>query len=394
MKKKLVIVIGLLINYQLVNAASVIPLQECTKITQERLKNSRLKLESGPFYCVNLAGSVFANPMLLRFDSGARTLIVNQSCLRPGSYRIIAQNVPDEWGNNSMIVQGEVSLIDKSGNAYTIPDFQFFANVNNPGASCDSSFSNFGAGMNLDHYIYPHSKNTAETKKSKKTNDNPYCLGSFFSFFPYSSTAYNAGYIFNPPDATSAVPYLTVGTLNAEGFTAYGLQKQVMDCGGKTNVASYVGSTNWEGATLPNFLMQIGPIVTPVLTAMVDSGGGMAIISDDASGTLVKRLGTLASPCPSNIPWLNGCQCLNSGLGIYVLWQNMSINYHYTSTATQSDQSAALAVCPPWTSTSPNPYIVPNGVNLGYQLFNHNAVMFDFKNGAIGLKPLTDKKKK
>lgn len=355
------------------------------------------RCQSGEFFCVQMGGGAFQGSFPIRLDSGARTLTVPKACLNPGSYKVIQEGVVDEWGNPATIVEGSVSLMKGDKAAVTVDHFQFFAD---DAGSCSSGFSNFGVSLNLDNQI-PLSDGTQ------------YCLGNFFSFYGLTQSSdsdYGYHFITKKNDDQSLEFRLAVGPLNSSKSSYSGFTKKVLpSCGGQSNVPSYAANTgqDWANPSATGFNIKISGIDVPSTDpsnpavdskiGMIDSGGGMVILSDDASRTIFNTVnltlqGTLIAPtfCPVSDTWLKNCSCLKPGVEVQVSSQALKIDYSFISTDVSQDKTAGLAVCPPFQAGNSNPYILPNGANLGYQLFANNSVAFDSSQGKLGFTPVKD----
>ncbi len=336
------------------------------------------------YYCIDISGSVLKHKVSAKFDSGASTFIIPKACLT--NYTVIKANTIDEWGDPADIVQGDITLTSSDGKTkYTNSNFQFFATNE---ATCDeNSFINFGTAMDLFF-----------------TPDQNYCVNSFFSTYPYPKTETNSAYGFKifAQNSKTHTPYITIGNITSSEYAPYEITSfnpaTPQNCGGKENVKSFVNSQNkgWSHAVIPNISISIGTGDTRInltnFNAMVDTGGGMAIISDDNLSSLQNMFlqSGLGFPCTQETVWLNNCTCLIPNQTVQFTWNNKgsqsNFSYSYLSTYTGQGQITDLAVCPTWTENSENPYIIPTGINPGFELFNAaKSVMMDFKNGQIAI---------
>lgn len=414
-------------------APSSIPLKSCPSFEN-----------NAPFFCLTVGGAALKQPKDVRLDTGGNVFIIPKDCLAPGSYQVVPgqpQSVNDPWGNPSQVVQADISLMNGDQVVATLKNFQFLAGTE---SKCDdpNAFSNFGAGF--DFYTYfptdgalqqSPSKKTSQTKKGRSNTPEPMispshssmrsqsqqglprdtarwdsCLGSFFTFYTMQqNTAASQAYGFETRYINSALS-LAVGPLdtkNNKNSQVFQFAPQTpRACGGFDNVIEYLGVTGnqWTGPTIGNFFLSIAGMPTASAQmhskkmpqdndngwiVMVDSGGGMLIVSDDANMSLSQQLVSSgkATACPGqSIGWLANCVCVNSGLPITVSSaSNPVISYSYTTTDVAQDERQAVAVCPMWQPGSPNPYISPGGFNAGGQLFRNLNILFDFKGGSVSL---------
>jgi hypothetical protein len=429
LSKKIIVISGMwvaVMGAAYANGASVsIPLTTCT--------------ENNAFYCLSVGGGAFKKPVDVRFDTGGNVFIIPMDCLKSGGYQVVPGQPPgiqDPWGNPSVIVQADISLMNGNQEAVTLRGFQFMAGTQ---GTCETGFSNFGAGF--DFYTnFPWSKQSSPQLKkeskpktlsryskpiitppniSKVSQRNygsapnggwDHCLASFFTFYTSQNGVANQAYGFET-NYINSVLHLTIGPITTNGGQTFQFASQsARQCGGQDNMIEYLGATGttWTGPSVGDFLINIdGIAVGPTQLKsksiqqdgtkimMVDSGGGMLIIADDKEASIAQKFvpSGHASPCPqASINWLTGCFCFNGGLKVNVSSAtNPAISYSYTTTDVLAGQSQAAAICPPWGQQPLNPYIAPNSFNSGGELFRQMGVAFDFKNGQLILKPHTQK---
>ncbi len=341
-----------------------------------------------PYYCTYLGGSALKQPLDVNFDTASNAFSIPMDCLNLSAVTVIQPNARDQWGNPAEIVAGQIALdrYDQATQQYTdvasVKNFQFYALKN---VSCKAGFKNFGAAASLLDLHFSGGKS--------------YCVGSFFNFYSTNSAINPPAYLIST--ANNDFLKLPTTTLSQDGFH-FNLTKTILpSCGGQPNVISYDNPVTTNSTpSVPGFAMKINNIDVPLTTSaasysgkigMLDTGGGMVIISDDKRQTIVNvlnKIQTLASPsfCPSNISWLQHCSCLPAGIPIEVINTAANIDYLYLSTDANSSENQALAICPPWQANSPNPYIEPNGMNLGYEFFQHVDMGLDYQQGNIYLR--------
>ncbi len=374
----------LLTSNSYADQAATILLHQC-KPTPNQIRGM-VRATPLPFYCAYIGGDALKQPLEVRFDSASNAASIPMDCLNPDNIKIVKTGVKDQWGYPSNIVQGNISMgsyrpkQDKFTGIATLNNFQFFALTN---VSCEKGFKNFGGAMNLFK------------KQFKQAPKASYCVGSFFSMY-FAANRNLDGYLLKQ----GPTPYFTQLILgsraaNLSAKLNYQLSSSIVPmCGGQSNVPSHANPFS-KIPTVPNFFIKINGINVPSTNtrqsgklAMIDTGGGMAIIADDNKQTITKALNqqqTLVSPswCPRNVRWLHNCGCLKPNTSIEISSPQYNVDYTYQSSDTRVDQRRALAVCPPFKRGSSNTYITPNGINVGYELFQQVDVGFDYKNGTI-----------
>lgn len=324
-------------------------------------------------YCVSLGGSVFNQILPVRLDTAAAALSMPESCLTAGNYEVLAENVLDEFQEKSDLVKANVSIMNDTAKAITLKGFVFYAIKDVECKNKDGAYGNFGAAMN---YI------------KHASND---CVASYFNYI----TA------LNKPDTRFGLTILEGKTLllgPIQRSIPYYEQAPYfnLQCGGILqgipSFSTYSLDQGWPGPLMDGFNITINQISVPVTPsntlgpqpitklAQIDSGGGLMIIADNNDGDIRTAFSAITIPC-EKIVWLDGCDCVEANQPVIVSATKYDLQYNYTTTSYNQDLRRAIAICPPGGET---PYVSPNSANLGYQLFSHGTVIFDYKNGAIG----------
>lgn len=338
------------------------------------------------FFCIQLHGGAFKTlPSPARFDSGSSALSVPASCLDPDKVTVLQSGIHDDFDRPADLVMGDVAIKSTSGKMLHVQHMHFFALKNVPCRTHEDVGSTFGAFM---------------SGAMSRNTQHPMCATDFLTLYTANqnlSSSTPFGYRFSKRDNQL---FITVGQLTSSAPAQQLQTRPIQSCANRDDLALFSGPgadvLRWPGPTVTGFNIMINDIpipTTPVpntsdasltkhLIGMADSGGGMVILSDDTNQTVVNAINSqgrlLSTSNCGQIDWLSGCQCLNAGVPVTITNPSLNISYAFTSTSI-NDQRYALAVCP----MNTGPYIVPNGINPGYSLFNAYDVSFDYNRGRI-----------
>jgi hypothetical protein len=319
---------------------------------------------------IQFEGAPASNVETLVVDSGNTTLIVPHwetiaSLPNYATNYTILGTATEPWGCPANVVRGPINLTTITNDIVRIDGCVFYACTGNS-AQGDGRTANFGTGC-----ISPWSGSGWNAPPGLGIVMQPPL--SYDATYPFAEFSYAPA---SAVHSTSRAPKVASGSY-------LGLHKSV-----PPGFQTFDIIPNLEWMSLAPKALSIGSVLTtwpgalsaPI--AMIDTGGTCAFLSDP-NGDLYTR--TWPDPV-ANPPWTansQSCESISDAITIELGDRNNSYIYTIdTSTMPPSVRGLTLVMC------ERNSFMMgQNGMNIGGISALMNAILIDYANARVGLKP-------
>ncbi|HLJ97235.1 MAG TPA: hypothetical protein VKU02_29010 [Gemmataceae bacterium] len=299
----------------------------------------------------------------LLVDSGNSLLIVPswEDLQHLPAYTAIGDGT-EPWGSPAKIVRGPIDVPTKSGAVHTLEDCVFYACTGAPRTA------NFGAGC-----LRPWSANSWATPPGVSvTMQAPLSYNAQYPFAEFNYAPASALLAMQNSPRVAQDSELVIYRAQPAGYSMCDILPNV-------EWMALVPKSLTIGDTLTQWP---GTVDSPI--AMVDTGGGPVFLSDP-NGYIYPRTWPEATSCPSWTSTSDSCQCVQGEITVELASPDSATSLRYTIRAASLPppaQGLTLVMC------KNNAYMMgQQGMNIGGLSALFNAILIDYGQAKVGLKP-------